>query len=213
MSEHRAIHARTWMRHVTSVRARALLSLGIALGLGAVGTFAYWTDEVTINAGAFTSGTLDIQVNGQNAYSSSSLSMSAMVPGSTSAEVLVIKNVGTAPAKYTVTGGLSGTNASDFSAAATAGLLVTIRAGGTVSGSTCIGGSVVFTEAPLTNVTTTSLVARRPATALGAANGLGVGGGTESLCVQLKLSDAAATGLQGKTATVVFAAVGTSDVS
>lgn len=212
MSEHRSRHRPVWT-FLTSVRVRAGLSLGIALGVGAVGTFAFWTDEAVIDAGTFSSATLNIKVNDQDAYTSTTLAMPAMVPGSSSSEVLVVKNVGTAPLKYAVTGGLGGANATDFSTATTGGLLLTIRLGGTKSGGTCTGGTVVFAEAPLTSVTTTTLLVKRPTSPLAAANGAGIGGGTESLCVQIKLSDTAPNALQGKTATVTFSANATSDVS
>ncbi|MFI5428341.1 S24/S26 family peptidase [Aeromicrobium sp. UC242_57] len=184
MTDHRA-HRRTgWASAVTSVRLRAALGLGVALGIGAVSTFAFWTDQAAIDAGTFTSATLNVKVNDLDSYASTSLAMPAMVPGSTSADVLVVKNVGTAPLKYTFTGGMSGTNAGDFNTAASNGLLLTIRLGGTKSGATCTGGTVVFAEAALTNVTTTVLLAKRPTTALAAANTSGTGGGTENLCVQ-----------------------------
>lgn len=212
MAEHRSTQRSRFAR-LSSVRIRAVLALGVVLGIGTVGTFAFWTENAVVDAGTLSSGTLHVQVNGANPYTSLTLPMTAMVPGSTSAEVLTVSNTGTAPLKYTFTGGLGGTNAADFSSAGAAGLLLTIRQGGTKTGGTCTGGSVVFTEAPLTNVTTTVLLARRPTTPLSAANNLGVGGGTEALCVQIKLSDTAPTTLQGKTATATFSVNATSDVS
>lgn len=194
-----------------SGRLRALLSLGVALGFGAVGTFAYWTDDVVISGSTFTSGTLDLKVNDLDTYPTTTLSMTAMVPGNSSAEVLTVKNAGTAPAKYTLTGGLTGTNAADYNTAASNGLLLTIRLGGTKSGtgntSTCTGGTALVTDSALTSTTTTSILAKRPTTALTAS------GGTEVLCFQVKLADAAPSSLQGTTATATFTATGTSDVS
>jgi predicted ribosomally synthesized peptide with SipW-like signal peptide len=193
-------------RRRRSGRVRALLSLGLLLGISQVGTLASWTDSATIGGSNLTSATLDIKANNQDNYSSITLSMSAMVPGSTSAEVITIKNAGTAPLKYTLTGGLTGTDASSYNTAAANGLLLTIRAGGTLSGSTCNGGMVVFTEAPLTSTTATTLLPTRPAIAL-------VPNGTESLCFQIRLAITAPTTLQGKTTTATFAANATSDVS
>ena len=145
MSEHRApANTRRTSRH-RSGRVRALLSLGIALGLGAVGTFAFWTDDVVISGSAFTAGTLDLKVNNSDAYATTSLSMSAMVPGNTSAELLTVKNAGTAALKYTLTGGLTGTDAAAYN---TAGALkLTILSGATITGSgnsaTCTGRSTL----------------------------------------------------------------------
>lgn len=204
MSSHRNTTRR---RFTSSVRVRALLSLGVAFGIGSVGTFASWTDDVTITGTTFTAGTLDLQVNNVDSYATTTLSMSAMVPGNTSAEVLTVKNNGTAPAKYTLTGGLTGTNAADYNTAAANGLLLTIRQGGTKSGATCTGGTALVTDQPLTSTTTTTILARRPSAALTAS------GGTESLCFQVKLADTAPSSLQAKAATATFTATGTSDVS
>jgi predicted ribosomally synthesized peptide with SipW-like signal peptide len=209
MRDHRGTSRRARPGWLSSVRVRAFLSLGVALGIGAVGTFAYWTDDVVISGSSFTAGTLDIQVNNAEAYPTTTLSMSAMVPGNTSSEVLTIKNVGTASAKYTLTGGLSGTNAADFNTAGANGLLLTIRQGGTKSGSTCINGVALITDQPLTSTVSTTILARRPTTALSPPPT----SNTESLCFQVKLADAAPSSLQGKTATATFTATGTSDVS
>lgn len=194
-----------------SGRLRASLSLGVALGFGAVGTFAYWTDDVVISGSTFTAGTLDLNINDFDPYTTTTLTMAAMVPGNSSAEVLTVKNVGTAPAKYTLTGGLTGTHATDYNAAGSNGLLLTIRLGGTKSGtgntSTCTGGTALVTDSPLTSTTATSILAKRPTTALAAFVG------TEALCFQVKLADTAPSSLQGATATATFTATGTSDVS
>jgi predicted ribosomally synthesized peptide with SipW-like signal peptide len=189
------------------VRVRALLSLGVALGIGSVGTFASWTDDVTITGTTFTAGTLDLQVNNVDSYATTSLSMPAMVPGNTSAEILTVKNNGTVPAKYTLTGGLTGTYAADYNTAGATGLLLTIRLGGTKSGTTCTGGTALVSDQPLTNTTTTTILAKRPTSALTAA------GGNEVLCFQVKLADTAPSSLQGKAVTATFTATGTSDIS
>ncbi len=190
-------------------RVRAFLALGVALGLGAVGTFAYWTDDVVISGSTFTAGTLDLQVNNSDAYSTTTLGMAAMVPGNTSAEVLTVKNNGTAPLKYTLTGGLTGTDNALFNS--TAALTLTIRAGGAKSGtgntSTCTGGTQIYSAA-LTNTTTTGIITtkRGPLTASGITQ-------TEDLCFQVTFDASAPTSLKGKTATATFTATGTSDVS
>ena len=43
-------------------RVRALLSLGLLLGITQVGTLASWTDSATVQGGGFSSGTLDLTV-------------------------------------------------------------------------------------------------------------------------------------------------------
>jgi predicted ribosomally synthesized peptide with SipW-like signal peptide len=206
MSSHRVARRTSRGGLLSSVRLRALLSLGVALGLGAVGTFAFWTDDVVISGSTFTAGTLDLQVNDSNAYATTTLGMSAMVPGNSSAQLLTIKNNGTAPLKYTMTGGLTGTDAALYNSTAT--LTLTIRAGGSVAGSgsaaTCTGGSSIYSAA-LTNSTATAIIATR--------RGPLVAASTEALCFQVTFDAGASTTLQGKTATATFTATGTSDLS
>ncbi|MCW2765339.1 MAG: hypothetical protein JWO11_1298 [Nocardioides sp.] len=189
-----------------SARLRALLGLGVVLSVGATGTFAFWTDDVTISGTSFTAGTLDLQVNNADAPATTTLGMSAMVPGNTSAEVLTIKNNGTAPLKYTLTGGLTGTDAAAYGTANA--LALTILAGGTKSGSgnsaTCTGGTSVYSG----NLTTTASTAL-----IGTRRGPLAAAGTETLCFMINFSASAPTTLQAKTATATFTATGTSDVS
>jgi hypothetical protein len=165
---------------------------------------------VTIDGTSIIAGTLDLLVNNQDPYATTTLGMSGMVPGNSAAEVLTVKNNGTSALKYTVTGGLTGTHAADYHSAAA--LHLTIRVNGTVSGSgnavTCTGGTILFGPAALTNTTSTALIGtpRGPLPPLPATP-------TEPLCFELKLIDTAPTGLQGKTATATFTATGTSNVS
>ena len=58
MAEHRRSRPRLWQ----SRRLRAVLSLWIVAAALVTGTYAYWTDDVTITGTSFTSGTLDLQV-------------------------------------------------------------------------------------------------------------------------------------------------------
>lgn len=207
MSEHRTTPRSRRGDRNRSGRLRALLSLGVALGLGAVGTFAFWTDDVVISGSTFTAGTLDLQVNSSDAYATTTLSMNNMVPGVTSAEVLTIKNNGSAPLKYSMTGGLSGTDAAAYGSAAALKLTVVLGGSkaGTGSASTCTGGSTIFGPTALTNVTSTAIIGTR--------RGPIAAAGTEALCFQVTFDASASTTLQGKTATATFTATGTSDLS
>jgi predicted ribosomally synthesized peptide with SipW-like signal peptide len=212
MSEHAGTKKSRRTGRRRTGRIRALLSLGVALGIGAVGTFAFWTDDVAITGSTFTAGTLDLQVNNSDTPSTTTLGMTGMVPGVSTAEVLTVKNNNTAPLKYTMTGGLTGTNASDYNTAASNGLLLTISVGGSrVAGTginfVCSGGTVIVNAVPLTSTTTTAIITpRRPAAAM-------VQNATDVLCFQVKLADTAPSSLQGKTATALFTATGTTDVS
>jgi predicted ribosomally synthesized peptide with SipW-like signal peptide len=194
---------RCLLRALRSARLRALLGLGVVLSVGVTSTFAFWTDDVAISGTTFTSATLDLQVNNSDAPVTATLSMSAMVPGNTSAEVLTVKNNGTAPLKYTLTGGLAGADAAAYDTAAA--LSLTILAGGTASGGTCSGGTSIY-SAPLTSTISTAIIGTRRGP-------LAASGGTEALCFQVTFSASAPNSLQGKTATATFTATGTSDVS
>lgn len=190
------------LRRLGWARVRALLGLGVVLGAGATGTFAFWTDDVTIAGTSFTAGTIDLRVNDSDGPVSTTLSMATMIPGSSSAQVLTVKNNGTAPLKYTVTGGLTGTDAAAYNTSGS--LKLTIRAGGTASAGACTGGTVAYGPASLTSTVATSILGPRgPLTAAG----------TEGLCFQVSLDATAPSTLQGKTATASFTFTGTSDVS
>jgi len=192
-----------------SGRVRALLCLGLLGGLGATSSLAYWTDDVTISGATFTAGTLDLEVDNADPFTGLTvLSMSDMVPGNTSAQVITIENSGTVPLKYTMAGGLTGTGASAYSSAGA--LQLTVVLNGTKSGSgstsTCTGGTTLLTPTALTDTTTTSLVARRPSSPLAPA-------ATESLCVQVTFASVAPSSLQGASVDVVLTTTATSDVS
>ncbi len=203
MSEHRA--QRRQGRSLGSVRVRAALGLGVLAMAFTGGSFAFWTDSVPISGGTFTSGTLDLQVNGADTAATTTLAMPQMVPGSASAEVVTVRNHGTAPLRYAVSGGLTGADASAYGTAAA--LRLTIVRNGTRSGSgstaTCTGGSVLVASVALTTVTSTAVLALQGP--LAAAT-------TDSLCVKVELAADAPSTLQGRTAVLALTATGTSDV-
>ena len=84
-------------RLLTSARTRAALSLGVVLAVGATGTFAYWTDSATIDGTTFTAGTIDLQVNGANSPTYTTLNLATMIPGNSMAGTLVVRNNGNVP--------------------------------------------------------------------------------------------------------------------
>jgi hypothetical protein len=122
-----------------------------------------------------------------------------------------VKNNGTAPLKYTLTGGLTGADGAAYSSAAA--LKLTVLAGGTKSGTgssaTCTGGINIYGPTALTNVTTTAIIGVRRGPLAPAPSPTA----TEALCFQITFDAAAPSSLQGKTATATFTATGTSDVS
>jgi predicted ribosomally synthesized peptide with SipW-like signal peptide len=171
---------------------RAVLALGTVVGLSPVGTLASWTDTVPITGTTFKSGTIDLQLNDLNAVTSTTLSMTDMAPGATSSEVFRVKNAGSTPLTYTITGGLDGTDAAAFATASA--LKLNISANGTRSGTgnaaTCTGGTAVVTGVALT--------ANTAATVVGTAQGPLASGATGApLCFQVTFASDAPTTLQG----------------
>lgn len=206
MSSHVAARVRHRPRRaipsvLRSARLRAVLGLGIVAVLGTTGTFAFWTDDVVISGTTFTAGTIDLQVNGSNAITGyTTLNLVTMVPGNTVAGVLTIRNNGTAPLKYTAVTTATNTDTKNLRGS----LEVKVTGDAAVTGSsptaTCNGSALAGTATTLNGalITTGRLLAA---------------GATETICVQVKLADAAASALQGATTDVVLTFTGTSDVS
>lgn len=175
------------MRLHDSVRLRALLSLGIVAGFGAVGTLAAWSDDATATA-QFTAGTINLTLNGDpdDAVELTSLSMSNMYPGSSKAAALTVGNDGTLPFSYNVKTTAAG-NASLGSA-----LIVAIAPGeATADGASCVGTALPAASASLSG---TSLSAARPL----------IPKANERLCIKVTLPSTADTALQGTTTTATF---------
>src|SRR5690606_32980021 len=66
--------------------ARAVLSLGLLVGLGVTGTLAYWTDEGAVTTGSLHAARLDLTVNGQlggagGTTTDTSFAIADLVPG------------------------------------------------------------------------------------------------------------------------------------
>ena len=188
-------------RGLRSARVRAVLGLAVVLGLATPGTYAHWVDEVQVDGTTISSGTLDLRVDDQdNVTAYTALDIAPMVPGSSTAAVLTLRNNGTAPLEYTAT--TSATNADGKSLGAA--LVVKVTGDTTVTGtapaSSCAGvalpGSASSLGGPL--LPTGRLLAP---------------GASEKLCVQVTLPTTAASALQGATTTVGLAFTGTSDVS
>ncbi len=96
MARHRA--ARRSGPGTVAVAVAAMLA-GLLLG-GTPGTFAFWTDTDEVVAGSFTTGVLDLTVDGQQgtptAYVESELTLDRMVPGESVAATLTLHNAGDA---------------------------------------------------------------------------------------------------------------------
>lgn len=190
----------SWLRGLVSARGRAALGLGVVLAVGATHTFAYWTDAVPVAGSTFTSGTIDLKVNGSDSVTGyTTLSLPAMVPGNSTAGILTITNSGTAPLKWT-----AATTVVDADSKNLSGVLTVKVTGGPVTGTsptaacggTALAGGASSLTTPL--MTTGRLLA--PAAA-------------EQICVQVTLPASVGSAYQGARTTADFSFTGTSDLS
>ena len=189
-------------RRVGSVRLRALLALGVVGVVFATGsTFAAWTDSATVDGTTFSSGTIDLKVQGQDAVTGyTNLNLTTMVPGNSVAGVLTLKNGGTAPLKYTAATTASNADGKNFGTALAVKVTGATTVTGTSPAATCGGTTLAGTGTGLGGslVTTGRLLAP---------------GASETICVQVTLPGTAASSLQGATTNVGFTFTGTSDLA
>lgn len=191
----------TVRRVLGSTTVRAALGLGVVLSVGVTGTFASWTDAATVSGTTFTSGTIDLKVNNSDSVTGYvALNISAMVPGSSVASVVTVRNGGTAPFSYTAT--TTATNADGKNLRGS--LVVKVTGASSVTGAapaaTCAGTALPGAQSGLNG----------PLLATGRQLGAGA---SEPLCVQVTLDPAAAGSLQGATTDVVITFNASSDVS
>lgn len=147
MAEPRS-HRRTWFGRG---RTRALLSTGVMLGVGAVATSAYWTEQTTVTGTTLQSGEMHIDLATNNrvepeSYSWTALNLTGLVAGDSVARVLKVSNnsLGDVLFGYRV-------QASATSNALGNGLRLTVRRGGTSNGSTCSGGDLIGSAGAVLN--------------------------------------------------------------
>lgn len=100
---------RLWKKFVgpLGTRVRAILALGIVLGLGAVGTLALWSNSAVTTSGDFRTGVVDLQVKGVKDYvfsaTTTPFTMTNMLPGESRAATLQVQNtLSTIPVTYTM---------------------------------------------------------------------------------------------------------------
>ncbi|MDO9396699.1 MAG: TasA family protein [Herbiconiux sp.] len=210
MSSHRSSRVR---RRGRSGRMRALMSLGavgfLAIGFGAQGTFAFWTDQATVSTGSFTSGTLDITLDGKlvgpgvtnnpGSFTQDSFALPGMSPGESIAYSFPVKNEGTTPLVYTLTGTGSGplnvTNGMQYSV--TFGNPSTAASTNSPANAASRAGSCGGAAATDTN---TSLL-QSGGTVFGGTNRALAVGATETVCIVARFSSQAGNGLQANAGT------------
>lgn len=174
-------------------RVRVLLAACSALGIGAVGTLAAWTDQSTATTGTFTAGRLDLKVGttaanvvDTNPTGFTSFAMSNMAPGSTTTAQLVVNNAGTVPFTYTV----SGTATNNGTGANQLGNAVQLQI---FPGTSC-SGTALNSPAKFTSSTTARAVAA---------------GSSETLCFRATLPSSADSSLQGTSTVGTFTVTAT----
>lgn len=186
MAKHSTSRLRRTARGLRSTRARAVLSLGVVLGFGAVGTLAYWTDSAALAGGTFTAGNLDIKLSGVDnnpAAFETSFKMSNMEPGDSKAATVDVQNAGSIDFTYTATGTAPGLLAPS--------LVFKVVPGGATDGVTCTGTSSF--NGALNSGNTVVVTNNRPLNA----------GAHEAFCVQATLPSGVETG-QGLSTTASF---------
>ncbi|NKW17154.1 hypothetical protein GS940_02710 [Rhodococcus hoagii] len=176
---------------LTGRRTRAVASLGIVLGLGAIGTLAAWSDTATATSGVFSTGSINLKLNGDDgnptAYSFATLTKTNMLPNASVAATLPVQNTGTVPFSYAMYAAATSSPLAPY-------LKVTVSTG-TSNGTVCSGGEAIATSVPLVSGGTANLVST--------ARTVG-GGASETLCFQVALDSAAPTAVQGLTLNTSF---------
>jgi predicted ribosomally synthesized peptide with SipW-like signal peptide len=184
---------------------RALLSLGMVVGLGATGTYAYWTDTATVSGTAISAGTIDLKVNKgvggdqDNISDYTTMNISTMVPGNSTAGTITVKNNGTAPLNYYVNASGTNTDTKGLAAALTIKVTGDAATGGSGSAKTCPGAALSTATGFGADMLGSAAVPR-----------LLAAGASETLCIQATLPTNASTTLQGATTNVTFTFNGTS---
>ncbi|MDI9902179.1 SipW-dependent-type signal peptide-containing protein [Rhodococcus sp. IEGM 1409] len=169
----------TRIRHlVASTRFRALLAVGMVLGVGGVTTLAAFTSSATATSGNIVTGSINLQLNSvaqttlTKSLNFNELSKTGMIPGDSNSAILKVNNTGataTVPLKYTITSTSSG--------ALTTYLRMTVSSGGTVANK-CADGTNVVSSLALTTAANQAVGTGNRPLAVGA---------TENLCVSVQL--------------------------
>lgn len=175
-----------------SMQIKALLSMGMLAGLGAVSTLAAWTGTATATSAPITAATVSLGVGATAANDNSytvPINGSNWYPGMSQALPVVVKNTSSLALPYSITGSVTENAGGGLGHA----LHVVVTAGtvtGTPPKTSCTG-------TPLVNKPALSAFpppAVRPSSLAPQAS--------ETLCVQYSLPETAAAALQGNSATV-----------
>lgn len=188
----------TWLRAagiaLISRRFRALLSIGMVIGISVVGTLALWSTTVNTQSGVFTTASINIAANDVKA-ASFAFSPTGLLPGQSAAQVVKVTNTGSTAFSYSA--------AVQSSSALGQGMTLTVVAGATASNGACGAGTSLATGTAIGAGATTFASNRGP---------LAATSGVENLCLQLTLPSGAGSNLAGTSGTVLFTFTATAGV-
>ena len=170
-----------------SRKFRALLSVGMLVGVTVVGTLALWSSTVATQSGVFTTATINIQAN-TSKNASLTFAPSGILPGQSTASLVTVTNTGSTAFQYAASAGSS--------TALGQAMTVTAAAGATATGGKCTGGTSLATNSAITSTTPTTFITGRGPVAATT--------GTDTICLQLNLPLTAQANLAGTTGSVVF---------
>lgn len=129
-------------------RTRALLSVGLLLGMGTVATSAYFSDQVTITGVDIKSGTMHIDLGTSPAGTRPESigwpgpALTNLAAGDSKSVILPVKNNSLGGVTFSYRVQAAATNTTGNLAAS---LQMTVRRGGTSNGTTCAGGTLIGT--------------------------------------------------------------------
>lgn len=172
------------------IQVKALLSMGILVGFGAVSTLAAWTGTATATS-TMSAATVALGVGKTESDSTTytvPLETADWYPGMSQAAIVVVKNSGSIAVPYTITGSITEAVSGKLGSA-----LAIVVTDGTVSGSapnaTCTGSPLLSKGATEPFPAASARLALAP-------------GASETLCVHYSLPTSAANTLQGNSTTV-----------
>lgn len=184
-----------WQQPRRAMQIKALLSLGLLAGFGAVSTLAAWTSEATATA-TIAAGTVAIGVGAAGATATTSYPLpitgTDWYPGLSRAATVTVKNTGTLAAPYSVSGSAPG----ELGTA----LVVRVTSGSMESNGTCSGTQILQKAAGSSSSALSTPVPL-------------VAGGMQNLCIEYSLPTNALATLQGKSATITLTFTATVGVS
>ncbi len=176
------------------MQVKALLSMGILVGFGAVSTLAAWTGTATATAD-ISAATVSLVAGATNSATTTDYTVpiagANWYPGMSQAALVVVKNTSPISVPYSITGSVTESGSGTLGNA----LNVVVTPGWTVSGTapnaTCTGTGTQL----ITKISLGTFPGAKPGSTLAP-------GGSETLCVQYSLPTNAASGLQGNSTTV-----------